>query len=366
MTTRPLRIPLPTRRFANKLLAGGALVLLLASCSPPSGPNADSPSSTGGPGAAPATGNPACDLITPEIAAQVVPGLEPSGPDGGARPPGSKAYQCSYWAKSDTGMTALSVALISPASEEDIAKAKATSDCSPVRGIGDFACLQWTGHFRGEAGGASANVVLTAVRGTETLEMPYVAGPPMEGGSAPDGNAMARALAQAAVDAGWGNGAPLTIPAAPPVGPPVTTNKPVCAMFSAAEVTKAFGAGAEPQLLPGEVSCRYTFGDLGTPGPDSMIFVVEVVQASSLAIPMMKGEPVTGIGDRATFSMSTEPAGPKSLRPSGDVPITVLTIQAVSGRALATFVAQVLVSPSGPSAEQTKEQLITLVRGAKF
>ncbi|MFJ6027552.1 hypothetical protein ACIQCN_08810 [Pseudarthrobacter sp. NPDC092424] len=368
MCPHRVRIPLPTPRFAVRLLAGGAFVLLAASCSPPAGPNAGSPPSTGGPGAAPVTGSQACDLITPEIAAQVVPGLEPSGPYGGARPLGSKADQCSYWAKSDTGMTALSVALVSPASEEDIAKAKATSDCAPVTGIGDFACLQWTGYFRGEAGGASANVVLTAVRGTETLEMPYVTGPPTEGGSAPDGNAIARALAQAAVDAGWGNGAPLTVPAAPPVGPPATTNNPVCAMFSAAEVRNAFGASKEPQLLPGEVSCRYTFGDLGTPGPDSTIFVAEVLQASSSspAVPMMKGEPVTGIGDRATFSMSTEPPGAKSLRPSGDVPITVLTIQAVSGRTLATFVAQVLISPSGPSAEETKEQLINLVRRAKF
>jgi hypothetical protein len=113
------------------------------------------------------------------------------------------------------GLTALSVALISPASAQDISKAESASDCSPVTGIGDFACLQWTGYFRGEAGGASANVVLTAVRGDETLEMPYVTSAPMDGAPAPDGDAMARALAQAAVDAGWGNGSPLGVPAAP-------------------------------------------------------------------------------------------------------------------------------------------------------
>lgn len=115
----------------------------------------------------------------------------------------------------DGGITALSVALTSPASSQDISTAKSAPGCSPVTGIGDFACLQWTGYFRGEAGGASANVVLTAVRGDETLEMPYVTSAPTNGAPAPDGDAMARALAQAAVDAGWGNGTPLGVPAAP-------------------------------------------------------------------------------------------------------------------------------------------------------
>lgn len=131
---------------------------------------------------------------------------------------GSKAYLCTYSSKSPTGMTALSVALISPASAADIEKAKSTPDCLPVTGIGDFACLQWTGYFEGEAGGASANTVLHAVRGDEVLEMPYVTGPPMDSSSVPDGNAMAHALVQAAADAGWGNGTPPGVPAAPPVG----------------------------------------------------------------------------------------------------------------------------------------------------
>jgi hypothetical protein len=64
--------------------------------------------------------------------------------------------------------------------------------------------------------------------------------------------------------------------------------------------------------------------------------------------------------------MTTEPAGPKSLRPAGDVPITILSISAVRGENIATFVAQVLVSPTGPTAEQTKEQFISLVRGVQF
>ncbi|MFC0457272.1 hypothetical protein ACFFGR_12050 [Arthrobacter liuii] len=107
---------------------------------------------------------------------------------------------------------------------------------------------------------------------------------------------------------------------------------------------------------------------MGTPGPDSMIFSIEVLKTSGspLGAPAMRGEPVQGIGDRATFSMSTEPAGPKSLRPAGDVPVTILSVQAVRGQNLATFVAQVLISPSGPSAGQTKDQLISLVRGVNF
>ncbi|MGX1161800.1 hypothetical protein FBY31_4140 [Arthrobacter sp. SLBN-100] len=298
------------------------LALFLAACSPPAGQNG--PASPDG--SSSSTGSPACGLITPEIAAKVEPGLVPVGENSSARPPGSKAYQCTYSSKSkEGGMTALSVALTSPASAADISKAKSTSDCSPVTGIGDFACLQWTGYFRGEAGGASANVVLTAVRGNETLEMPYVTGPPMAGGGVPDGDAMARALSQAAVDAGWGNGGPLSVPAAPAVGAPATTNNPVCALVSPEEVQRAFGAKAPPQILPYEVSCRYTFGELGTPGPDSLIFSIEVLRgaASALVGPGARGEPLDGIGDRASYSETTEPAGPKSLRPAGDVPITM-------------------------------------------
>ena len=340
------------------------LALFLAACSQPAGQSG--PGSSQAPSSS--TGNPACDLITPEIAAKVEPGLVPVGQIIPARPPGSKAYLCSYSSKSETGMTALSVALISPASAADISKAKSTSDCLPVTGIGDFACLQWTGYFRGEAGGASANVVLTAVRGNETLEVPYVASPPMAGAGVPDGDAMARSLSQAAVDAGWGNGTALSVPAAPPVGPPATTNNAVCALVSPDELKQAFGAKTQPQLLPGGVSCRYTFGDLGTPGPDSLIFSIEVLEgsASALAGRGMPGEPLDGVGDKAAFSMGTEPAGPKSLRPAGDVPITILSVMVVRGQNLATFTAQVLISPTGPTAEQTKDQLITLVRGVEF
>lgn len=354
------------RRWPTRLgvMLVAVLALFLAACSQLAGQ-----SGTSSPGPSSSTGNPACDLITPEIAAKAESGLVPVGQSIPPKPPGSKAYLCTYSSKSkETGATFLSVALTSPASAADISKARSTSDCSPVTGIGDFACLQWTGYFRGEAGGASANVVLTAVRGHETLEMPYVASPPMEGSGVPDGNAMARSLAQAAVDAGWGNGTTLSVPAAPPVGPPATTNNAVCALISPDEVKQAFGATTQPQILPGEANCRYTFGDLGTPGPDSLVFSIEVFKgaASAPAARDMPGEPLDGVGDRAAFNMSTEPAGPKSLRPAGDVPITILSVMVVRGQNLATFTAQVLISPTGPTAEQTKDRLITLVRGVEF
>lgn len=200
-------------QLGGALLA--ALALLLSACAQPG-----EPSGPASPGPSSGTSSPACDLITPEIAAKAVPGSMPVGQNSPDRPMGSKAYLCTYESKSPTGMTALSVALTSPASDADISKARSTPDCSPVMGIGDFACLQWTGYFRGEPGNVSANVVLTAVRGNETLEMPYVTGPPMDGAGIPDGDAIAGVLVQAAVDAGWGNGSTLSVPAAPPVGAP--------------------------------------------------------------------------------------------------------------------------------------------------
>jgi hypothetical protein len=79
----------------------------------------------------------------------------------------------------------------------------------------------------------------------------------------------------------------------------------------------------------------------------------------------MDGEPVAGIGDKASFNMTTEPAGPKSLRPEGDVPITILTVSAVRGQNVATFMAQVLISPTGPTAGQTKAQPHQPVEGRR-
>ena len=135
------------------------------------------------------------------------------------------------------------MALTSPASAADIAEGKKTPDCSPVTGIGDFACFQWTGWFRGEAGGASANTILKAVRGNESLDLRVVATPPMASGiPIPDGTATARALAQAAVQAGWGNRSPLSVPSAPPAGPKATTDNPVCALVARGQDSAIFTA----------------------------------------------------------------------------------------------------------------------------
>lgn len=350
-------------RASRQCLAlSAALVLLLGACAQGgTTPSAGSPS--------PGSGNPACDLITPEIAAKVDQGFASPGQNQAAKPPGSPAYLCSYMSKSDQGMNALSVALTSPASEAEIAEAKKTPDCSPVAGIGDFACFQWTGWFRGEPGGASANTVLKAVRGNESLDLRVVAAPPMTSRiPVPDGNATARALAQAAVDGGWGNGSALSLPSAPAAGPQTTTDNPVCALVSADAVKQAFGATSRAQVLPGEGNCRYTFGALGTPGPDSLLFSIEFHQggASLMSRPVPDGQEVEGVGDRAILIVRTDPGGPKDLRPSSEVPLTYMSVMVARGQDMAIFTAQILISPAGPTAEQTKDQLIALVKGIDF
>lgn len=242
-------------------------------------------------------------------------------------------------------------------------------DCSPVAGIGDFACFQWTGWFRGEPGGASANTVLKAVRGNESLDLRVVATPPMAAGiPVPDGNATARALAQAAVEGGWGNGSALSVPAAPPVGPQTTTDNPVCALVSADAVKQAFDATTRAQVLPGEGNCRYIFGALGTPGPDSLQFSIEFHQggASLMSQPLPDGQEIEAVGDRAILIVRTDPGGSKALRPPSDVPLTYMSLMVARGQNMAIFTAQILISPAGPTAEQTKDQLIALVKGVDF
>ncbi len=350
------------RASRQRLALCAALVLLLGACAPGSSTPSAGPPSSG-------SGNPACDLITPQIAAKVDPGFAGTGHNQAAKPPGSPAYLCSYTSKSAQGMNALSVALTSPASAAQLAEAKKTPDCSSVAGIGDFACFQWTGWFRGEAGGASANTVLKAVRGNESLDLRVVATPPIASGiPVPDGNAAARALAQAAVEAGWGNGNALSVPSAPPIGPQATTDNPVCALVSAEAVKQAFDATTQAQVLPGEGNCRYTFGALGTPGPDSLVFSIEFHQggASWLSRPVPDGQDVEGVGDRAILIVRTEPGGPKALRPPSEVPVTVMSLMVARGQNMAIFVAEVLISPPGPTTEQTKDKLIALVKGINF
>ena len=343
------------------LALSAALALLLGGC----GQGGQPSSSTQSPSSR--SGNPACDLITREIAAKIDPSLAQMGQSG--KPPGSPAYVCSYMSKSDKGMNALTVTLASPASAADIGEAKKTPDCSPVAGIGDFACFQWTGWYRGEANGASANTVLKAVRGNESLDLRVVAMPPMSSGiPVPDGNATARALAQAAVEGGWGNGSALSVPSAPPVGPQTTTDNPVCALISPDALKQAFDATTQAQVLPGEDNCRYTFGALGTPGPDSLIFSIEFHQggASLLARPVPDGQEIEGVGDRAILIVRSDPGGSKSLRPPSDVPLTYMSLMVARGQNMAIFTAQILISPTGPTAEQTKDKFITLVKGINF
>lgn len=348
--------------FRPGLVLSAALVLLLGACAQEaSTPSTGSPSS--------GSGNPACGLITPAIAAKVDPSFGGIGQNQAARPPGSPAYLCSYISKSDQGMNALTVSLTSPASAAEIAEAKKSPDCSPVAGIGDFACFQWTGWFRGEAGGASANTVLKAVRGNESLDLRVVATPPMSSGiPVPDGNATARALAQAAVEGGWGNGSALSLPSAPPVGPQTTTDNPVCALVTAEAVKQAFNATTKAQVLPGEGNCRYTFGALGTPGPDSLLFSIESHPggASSMPRSVPDGQQIEGLGDRAILIVRSDPGGSKALRPPSDVPLTYMSLMVARGQNMAIFTAQILISPAGTTAEEIKGKLITLVKGINF
>ena len=338
-----------------------ALVFGLAACAQGGSPSSPTQAKPAG------SGNPACDLITPAIAAKVDPGLVQMGQTG--KPAGSPAYLCSYMSKYEK-VLALSVSLISPASAADITDAKKAPDCSVVDGIGDFVCMQWTGWFRGEPGGASANTVLKAVKGKESLDLRIVAMPPIAAGTpVPDGNVSAHALAQAAVEAGWGNGTELRVPPAPSTGPQTSTNSPVCALVSADALKQAFGTTTQAQVLPGEGSCRYRFGALGAPGPDSLVFAIELHQggAAALSGPLPPdGHNIQGVGDKATLIIRSEPGGPKSLRPPSDVPVTIMSLMVARGQNMGIFTAQLLISPQGPTEEQVKEQFVTLVKGVDF
>ena len=43
-----------------------------------------------------------------------------------------------------------------------------------------------------------------------------------------------------------------------------------------------------------------------------------------------------------------------------------MSLMVVRGQNMAIFTAQILISPTGPTADQTKDQLITLVKGIDF
>ena len=107
---RPDKIRAPWRSLA----VSAALALLVAGCgqaNPSSSPQSPSPKS----------GNPACDLITQEIAAGIDPDLTQMGV--GGKPAGSRAFTCSYMDLSNKSRV-LSVSLTSPASAVEIAEAK--------------------------------------------------------------------------------------------------------------------------------------------------------------------------------------------------------------------------------------------------
>ncbi|MFF2347471.1 hypothetical protein [Pseudarthrobacter sp. NPDC058119] len=264
----------------------------------------------------------------------------------------------------------LSVSLTSPASTAQIDDTKKTPDCSAVEGIGDFACMQWTGWFRGEPGGASANTVLKAVRGNESLDLRIIDFPPISSDfPVPDGDASAHALAQALVDAGWGNGAELRVPAAPPVAPQASTDNPVCALVSPDAVKNAFGATTQAQVLPGEGNCRYMFGAPSTPGLDSLMFSIELQDGGASLLSGVvppDGQKIQGVGDRAILVVRSEPGGPKALRPESNDPVTYMSLMVARGRNTAFFTAQILISPEGPTEEQVKDQFVTLVKGIDF
>lgn len=167
---------------------------------------------------------------------------------------------------------------------------------------------------------------------------------------------------------GHGTASRLTLlTVATPVGPPATTNNPACALASADAVKQAFGASTTAQLLPGENTCRYTFGSLGTPGPDSIILSIQLMpgQAYAPGFATMQGTKVDGVGDRAAITVGTEPRM-KSDRPPGDQDVTVLDLSVVRGKNAAVFTVRLLVSTTGPAVAQTKDQLIALARGIQF
>ena len=142
----------------------------------------------------------------------------------------------------------------------------------------------------------------------------------------------------------------------------------MCALASADAVKQAFDATTQAQVLPGEGNCRYTFGALGTPGPDSLLFSIEFHQggASLMSRPVPDGQEIEGVGDRAILIVRTDPGGPKALRPPSDVPLTYMSLMVARGQNMAIFTVQILISPDGPPAEQIKDKLITLVKGINF
>jgi hypothetical protein len=98
------------------------------------------------------------------------------------------------------------------------------------------------------------------------------------------------------------------------------------------------------------------------------MFSIEIHQggASLLSRPVPDGHNIDGVGDRAILIVRSDAGGSKSLRPPSDVPLTYMSLMVARGQNMGIFTAQILVSPTGPTIEQTQDQLVTLVKGIDF
>ena len=110
---------------------------------------------------------------------------------------------------------------------------------------------------------------------------------------------------------------------------------------------------------------KQSFVALDTPGQDSLMFSIEFHQggASFLSRPVPYGQDIDGVGDKAILVVRMDPGGPKSLRHPSDVPLTYMSLMVARGQNMAIFTAQILISPTGPTAKQPKDKLITPRQG---
>jgi len=370
----------PRRILALPLLTAA---LLLTACTQPAaqtgspsptvGASSASPAVTpllppgGMVGTPPQATGPACNLVTPGIAAaRIGPGLTGTGHEGSDAvqgPSGSPfPYQhffCTYAGKSADGYLGLSVDLVSPAPADLLTQTRQTPDCLPVGGVGDFACERWS-EPPANAPAPQEAVDLISVRGGNTLKLSYSA----SGKYLRDGNAMGQSLALVAMDAGWGNGSPLNVPAAPAsaVSPPARPDgTSSCDYVGVDQVQQAFGAAAPGHATAAGGSCFYS---VGTPGGLLQVNVTVNKSQTPAQIAEFTAqnqtsyEPVNGVGDAAWIYVLALHGG------SG--PTTTMTVTALKGTDTASITLIATSSPSGPEVEQLRQQLIKLVGSIDF
>ncbi|UKA61815.1 hypothetical protein [Arthrobacter sp. FW306-04-A] len=352
-----------------------AAALLLGACSQPaaqSGP-AQSLTTAASPGAPdaktgtpPRATGPACDLVTPEIAARIGPGLAGTGHQGAdavAVPSGSPVpYQhsfCTYFSKAADGYLGLSVDLVTPAPKELLALSMKTPGCLPVDGVGDFACERWS-EPPANAPTPQQEVDLISVRAGSTLKLSYTA----SGKYLRDAQAMGQSVAELARDAGWGTGSPITVPVppGPVVSPPaLPADTSTCGYVGVDRVQQAFGAAAPGHATAAGGSCFYNFST-----PDSVLqFDVTVNKnqtpgqiAEFTAQNQAHYQPVSGVADAAWIFILTLHDGPG--------PTTTVNITALKGKDTASFTLHATASRSGASTEQLRQQLIKLAGSIDF